>query len=206
MSNCIKDLFDYDLVKKCSKCKIVKLKSNFYKDRTKNDGYRPSCRICTNQYYYDNRNRILNDNKIYRKNNGYKINAYERDKRKSDTNFKLNCSIRQKTNYAFKSPNNKMNLLIGCTSDHLRKWIIYQLYGSMTLEKYGTIWCLDHCIPLKRTNENDLYKYTNWINLRPMYIRDKIIKSDKIDNRLYLVQEVKAKCFLKLNNDQERLD
>ena len=206
MSSCVKDLYDYDLVKKCSKCKIVKLKSNFYKDRTKNDGYRPSCRICTNQYYYDNRNRILNDNKIYRKNNRYKINAYERDKRKSDTNFKLNCSIRQKTNYAFKSPNNKMNLLIGCTSDHLRKWIIYQLYGSMTLENYGTIWCLDHCIPLKRTNENDLYKYTNWINLRPMYIRDNIIKSDKIDNRLYLMQEVKAKYFLKLNNDQERLD
>ena len=29
----------------------------------------------------------------------------------------------------------------------------------MTLEKYGTIWCLDHCIPLKKTNENDLYIY-----------------------------------------------
>ena len=206
MSNCIKDLFDYDLVKKCSKCEIVSLKGNFYKDRTTRDGYRPSCQICTNQYYYDNRNRILNDNKIYRKNNRYKINAYERDKRKSDSNFKLNCSIRQKTNYAFKSPNNKMNLLIGCTSDYLRKWIIYQLYGLMILENYGTIWCLDHCIPLKRTNKNDLYKYTNWINLRPMYIRDNIIKSDKIDNRLYLMQEVKAKYFLKLNNGQEELN
>ena len=118
MSNCIRDLYDYDLVKKCSKCGIISLKSNFYKDRTRNDGYKPSCQICTNQYYYDNRNRILNDNKIYRKNNRYKINAYERDKRKSDSNFKLNCSIRQKTNYAFKSPNNKMNLLIGCTSNH----------------------------------------------------------------------------------------
>ena len=58
----------------------------------------------------------------------------------------------------------------------------------------------------KRTNENDLYKYTNWINLRPMYIRDNIIKSDKIDNRLYLMQEVKAKSFLKLNNGQEELN
>ena len=206
MSNCIKDLFDYELVKKCSKCGIISLKSNFYKDITKNDGYRPSCIRCTNQYYYDNRNRILNDNKIYRKNNRYKINAYERDKRKSDTNFKLNCSIRQKTNYAFKSPNNKKNLLIGCTSDHLRKWNIYQLYGSMTLENYGTIWCLDHCIPLKRTNENDLYKYTNWINLRPMYIKDNIPKGSKIDIRLYLLQQIKAKYFLKLNNDQQGLN
>ena len=31
MSNCIKDLYEYDLVKKCSKCEIVKLKSNFHK-------------------------------------------------------------------------------------------------------------------------------------------------------------------------------
>ena len=185
-------------VKKCSKCKLFCSKSNFYKDRTTRDGYRPSCQICINQYYYDNKNRILNDDKIYRKNNRYKINAYERDKRKSDTNFKLNCSIRGKTNYAFKSPNNKMNLLLGCTNDHLRKWIIYQLHGSMTLENYGTIWCLDHCIPLKITNENDLYKYTNWINLRPMYIKDNI---SKIDYYLYLLQEVKAKYFLKLNND-----
>ena len=31
MSSCIKDLYDYDLVKKCSKCKKNLLKSNFHK-------------------------------------------------------------------------------------------------------------------------------------------------------------------------------
>ena len=36
-----------------------------------------------------------------------------------------------------------------------------------------------------------------------MYIKDNISKGSKIDNRLYLLQEVKAKYFLKLNNDQE---
>ena len=38
MSNSIKDLFDYDLVKKCSKCGIISLKSNFHKNKTKSDG------------------------------------------------------------------------------------------------------------------------------------------------------------------------
>ena len=99
-----------------------------------------------------------------------------------------------------------MNILIGCSNSHLKKWVIYQLYGDMTLENYGIIWCLDHCIPLKKTNENDLYKYTNWINLRPMYIKDNISKGSKIDNRLYLMQEIKAKYFLKLNNDQQGLN
>ena len=38
-----------------------------------------------------------------------------------------------------------------------------------------------------------------WINLRPMYSNDNNLKNDKIDNRLYLMQELKAKHFLKLN-------
>ena len=206
MSNCIKDLFDYDLVKKCSKCKTISLKSNFYKDITKKDGYRPSCKRCTDQYYYDNKNQKLDNHKVYRKNSRSKINVYERNKIKSDSNFKLNRSIRQNTNYAFKSLNNKMNTLIGCSNSHLRKWIFYQLYGEMTLENYGIIWCLDHCIPLKKTNEIDLYKYTNWINIRPMYIKDNISKGSKINYHLYLLQEVKAKYFSKLNNDQERFN
>ena len=75
----------------------------------------------------------------------------------------------------------------------------------MTLENYGKIWCLDHCLPLSKinlSNENDLYKSTNWVNLRPMYMNENLIKGDKIDYHLYL-QEVKAKYFLKSNNDQQ---
>ena len=194
-------------VKKCSKCKLFFSKSKFHKDRTTRDGYRPSCQICTNQYYYDNRNRLLNDNKIYRKNNRYKINAYERDKRKSDSNFKLYCSIRQRTKNAFKSQTiEKINNLIGCSNYFFRKWIIHQLYGDMTLQNYGKIWCLDHTIPLSKINGNDMYKYTNWINIRPMYFSENSSKGDKIDHRLYLMQEIKAKYFLKLNNDQQGLN
>ena len=99
-----------------------------------------------------------------------------------------------------------MNILIGCSNYHLRKWIIYQLYGDMALGNYGKCWCLDHCYPLSKIKENELDKYTNWINIRPMYITDNIIKRDKIDHRFYLLQQIKAKYFLKLNNDQEGLN
>ena len=78
----------------------------------------------------------------------------------------------------------------------------------MTLENYGKIWCLDHCYPLSKTNlynENDMYKSTNWINLRPMYVKDNIVRGDKIDQYLYLLDEVKAKYVIKLK-DQERLN
>ena len=38
-----------DDIRKCSKCKTFSSKSNFYKDITKTDGYRPECIICTKQ-------------------------------------------------------------------------------------------------------------------------------------------------------------
>ena len=196
---------DEDL-KKCSKCKIFSLKSNSYKDITKNNGYRPSSKSCSKQYYYDNQNRILHNHKTYIKNNRSKINAYERQKRKNDFSFKLHCNIRGRTNRAFncqedEKPNKTIDL-IGCSNSFLRKWIIHQLYGSMTLEKNGKVWCLDHCLPLSKINGNDMYKVTNWVNLRPMYIKDSISKVSKIDHRLYLMQEVKAKYFIKLNVEE----
>ena len=47
--------------------------------------------------------------------------------------------------------------------------------------------------------KNELNKYTNWVNIRPMYMKDNISKCSKIDHRLYLLQQIKAKYFTKLN-------
>ena len=196
-----------DDVKRCSMCKMISSKSIFNKDITKNYGYRSSCKFCSEKYYYNNQTRILNNHKIYNRNNRSKINAYERLERRTDFNFSLFCNIRQRTKYAFKSQNiEKPNSLLGCSNQFFRKWIIHQLFGKMSLENYGKIWCLDHCLPLSKinlSNENELNKYTNWVNIRPMYIKDNIVKGDKIDYRLYLLQQIKAKNFLKLNNDQQ---
>ena len=79
----------------------------------------------------------------------------------------------------------------------------------MNEEDFGSIWTIHHCYPLSKTNlsnETDMFKSSHWINLRPMYVRDKIIKGDKIDYHLYLLQEVKAKYFLKSNNEQQGLN
>ena len=46
MSNSFKDLYDYDLVKKCSKREIVSLKSNFHENKTKNERLKANCVFC----------------------------------------------------------------------------------------------------------------------------------------------------------------
>ena len=194
-----------DDVKKCSKCETFSSKSNFFTDITEKDGYRPFCKICCQKYYYNIQNRILNNHKNFNKKKRTKINAYERQRKKTDFDFKLNCNITRRTNLAFKSKKikktNKTIDLIGCSQTFLRKWILHQLYGIMTEENYGKIWCLDHCYPLSKTNlsdENEMNKSTNWIILRPMYCSENISKGDKIDHRLYLMQEIKAYQFIKL--------
>ena len=73
----------------------------------------------------------------------------------------------------------------------------------MTIENYVPVWQIGHCLPIASFNlldENDMKKCFNWINLRPMYSVENNSKKDKIDYHLYLLQEVKAKHFLKLNH------
>ena len=129
-----------------------------------------------------------------------------------DLNFKLACNLRSRTSSAFKSQNvrktNKTFDLLGCSRSFFKNWIIHQLYGNMTVENYGSVWQIDHCLPIVSFNlldENDMKKCFNWVNIRPMYSTDNNSKNAKIDNRLYLMQEVKAKYFINLNA-QEGLD
>ena len=55
MSSCTKDLYDYDLIKKCFKCGHISIKSNFHKDKNREDGLQPYCISCRTQNYNENR-------------------------------------------------------------------------------------------------------------------------------------------------------
>ena len=137
----------------------------------------------------------------------------KKNKRKTDFNYKISHNIRVRTNKAFKSQNvkklNKTFDLVGCSQSFFKRWILHQLFGDMTEENYGSVWTLDHCHPLSKTNlsgKNEMNKSTYWINIGPMYCSEIISKADKINPYLYILQEIEAKYFLKLNNDQERLN
>ena len=114
--------------------------------------------------------------------------------------------MRSRTNTAFKSQNvrkiNKTFDLLGCSHSFFRRWIIHQLYGNMTIENYGSVWKIDHCLPIasfKLLKENDMKKCFNWVNLKPMSSTENNSKRAKVDHYLHLGQEVKAKYFMKLN-------
>ena len=212
MSNCIKDLYDYNLVKKCRVCKNILLQSNFSRKTKSKDGLQSLCKFCKNiynkNYYIENRDSALECRKKYKLKNRRKINEHNKNRIKSDFNFKLACNLRSRTYKAFKSQNvrktNKTFNLLGCSHLFFKNWIVHQLYGIMTIENYAFVWQIDHILPIASFNlldENDMKKCFNWINLRPMYIKDNIVKGDKIDYHLYLLQEIKGNYFKKLNEE-----
>ena len=137
--------------------------------------------------------------KIYYKQFREKINFYEKIRGKIDFNFKLAQNISVRTHQPCKSQNveklNKNFDSIGCSQSFSRKLILYQLHGNMTEEKYGSIWNINPCYLLSKTNlckETNVFKFAHWIFLGPMYSNKSISKGSKIDNRLYLMQEIKA--------------
>ena len=213
MSNCIKDLYDYDLVKKCCRCKHILLKSNFSRNTKSKVGLQTQCIFCKSDYnknyYIENHDSALECRKKYRFQNRGKINEHIKNTMKSDLNFKLACNLRSKTNKAFKSQNvrktNKTFNLLGCSHSFFKNWINHQIYGIMTIENYGSVWQIDHCLPIASFNlldEKDMKKCFNWVNLRPMYVKVNIVKGDKIDYHLYLLQETKGKNLKKLNGQK----
>ena len=178
MSSCIKDLYDFDLVKNCLKCGNISLKSNFHKDKNRDDGLQPYCISCRTQYYnenrdktrnsylenrdriknyfLENRDRLIKNQKSYDKKNHDKIKRYRceyyKNRGEKDSNFKLAGNLRSRTSMAFKSQNvrkiYKTFDLLGCSHLFFHRWIIHQLYGNMTIENYGSVWQIDHCLPI----------------------------------------------------------
>ena len=219
-----------DLVRKCLKCDIEKELSefSFRKDTQK---YRNQCRDCiklinkeyqtinkdkikiqSRDYYLINRDRIKEYQLKNREKINTRMNEYFKKRKDEDINFRLACNLRKRVLNAFKAQNvrktNKTFHLLGCSHSFLRLWIESQLYGDMTIENYGSVWQLDHCLPIASFNlldENDMKKCFSWVNLRPMYSTENNSKGSKIDHRLYLLQQIKANYFMKLNVE-ERLN
>ena len=76
----------------------------------------------------------------------------------------------------------------------------------MAEEKCGSVWQIDHCLPIASFNlldETNTKKCFDWVNLKPMYSNEKNSKKAKIFYHLYLLQQIKANCFMKLNDKGE---
>lgn len=214
--------------KVCTKCGEDKKLSEYYVHKSR--GIRSSCKKCDNamsrRYKANNRKHISKYNKKYKAVHRDEISVYNhdynkenreaiqkrqtaqhRERRKTDANYKLACLLRSELYQYIKNGKmkEKMGELTGCDVDFLTSWLSFQFFGEMTDENYGSVWCIDHVIPVSSYNlldDIELKECYHWTNLRPCILMDNSTKTNKLNKKLIIRQEKLVKKFIKFIEDE----
>jgi hypothetical protein len=178
----------------CTQCGKTKPFSEFYKDKRVKSGLRAVCKHCDDkrclEWREKHKGKISERNKKYKAENKNKILEHKkkyREKNKSDPQYRLRHGIRANISIALKG-NKKgrhWETLVGYTLSDLKKHLEKQFEDGMTWENYGE-WHVDHIIPVsvhnfKKPEDEDFKRCFALKNLQPLWAKDNISKSDKLD-------------------------
>ena len=148
------------------------------------------------EYRKANKEKRNKSAKEYRQANKERINEsskeYQRERRKTDPLFKMKGNLRKRTWEAFKnkgySKNTKTQEMLGVDWEVAKTHIERQFTKGMNWNNYGE-WHIDHIIPLASANTiQELKKLCHYTNLQPLWAKDNIIKSDRIDNQQIILR------------------
>jgi len=160
--------------KYCYVCKKIMLSENFGKAKSRKDGLNPVCKRCIQKYIRENRQRI---------------NEYERNKKATDTNYRLSYILRNRLRIAVKS-NQKVGSAVkdlGCTIEEFKQYIEKQFEEDMSWENYGLYtWHLDHIKPLVSfdlTDRQQFLQACHYTNYQPLWAHDNLSKGAKYNDK-----------------------
>jgi hypothetical protein len=196
--------------KTCKKCHIIKNYCGFGKCTKCKDGILNICKSCkkiiNSEYRNSNPEKYKEKQKKYRDNNklkekerikiwrnenrekvNYKINQYEKNRKKTDSNYKLIRNVRVRIYQFFKKNGyrkNKRTLdILGCNYPFLKEYLESKFTDGMSWDKIGEEIHIDHIIPLSSAkNEDEVYKLCHYTNLQPLWSEDNLKKGNKILN------------------------
>lgn len=189
-------------MKKCTKCQTEKDLTEFsissrYKESVY---YHTYCKACKREYMrsdkaretrlrYNKTERGKTIRKAYKQRDDYKLKqrSYENIRLKTDCNYKLKKSLRDRLSKALKVKKwikkTHFRQYIGCSKEELHNHIEKQFTLGMTWNNYGfgdNKWTIDHIIPLSSAKtEEEMYKLCHYSNLQPLWYLDNIKKSNK---------------------------
>ena len=137
------------------------------------------------EYRKNNLDKIKKYQKNYREKNSSKFNEYAKNKRNTDPIFKLSCNVRNRIREFLLLKNiskkNKTFDLIGVTPLFLKEYLESKFTNNMSWDNYGE-WHIDHIIPLSSANtEEEIYELCHYTNLQPLWAKDNLVKSNKLD-------------------------
>jgi hypothetical protein len=123
------------------------------------------------KYYYDNKQKCLNTQRV---------------RKQSSPLLKLSCNIRSRMHNSLYrvrlGKKSKTSELLGCSFLECKNYIQGLMQDGMTWDNYGMhTWHIDHIVPLSSAKtEEDLLKLFNYKNLQPLWAKDNLSKSNKI--------------------------
>lgn len=138
------------------------------------------------QYKQNHLEEIKTYKKTYSTSNREKYNRLSRERYKTDINYKLSVSIRNRINRAIKK-NKPLSTFksLGCSVDHLKKHLESQFQPGMTWENWGKFgWHIDHIIPLctfDLADEEQFKKATHYTNLRPLWWHENLARPKRTE-------------------------
>ena len=124
--------------------------------------------------------------KAWEEKNKERLTAYARkymlDRRNSDTNFKLVVNLRTRVYRAIKNNYKSGSAVhdLGCSIDEFKAYISAKFRDGMTWGNWGSVWELDHIIPLcsfDLTNREQFLVAVHYKNHQPLTIADHETKS-----------------------------
>jgi hypothetical protein len=131
---------------------------------------------------------IDNKENIRKTSNQYRIN-----KRKSDLLFKFSCDVRSLIGGSFRRRGCKKPIkteqILGCSIKEFQNYIISKCPEGTTLENFNMYeYHIDHIIPLSSAKtEEEIIKLCHYTNLQPLWCKDNLMKSNKIEKINYVV-------------------
>jgi hypothetical protein len=143
-----------DNYKFCKRCSTNKLKSEFGLLSKSSDKLSYSCKLCLyariKKWGKENITKVRKNKAKYKLNNKEKSRAYERNRRKTDADFKLKTNMRHRLTSSFKKSNTGTSIrYLDYTIQELRDHLESKFTKGMTWENYGKDgWEIDHIIPI----------------------------------------------------------
>jgi hypothetical protein len=148
-------------------------------------------KIKDHNYYIKNRSKILKRNKEYSKK--YKRHLMQiatrrqRERRKSDINFRLTCVLRSRIQKVLLGKIKVGSAVkdLGCSIGFFVAYLQEQFYNDISWDNYGSYWEIDHIRELHTfdlTDRQQFLEACHYTNLQPLTIEDhkkKTIQNNK---------------------------
>jgi hypothetical protein len=168
-------------MKTCTKCKLEKEKTEYYKHKNGKDGLNPVCKVCwkqENKIFEENNPRTQYRKKRYT-DNREKINkkqtTYNLKRHHQNPEIKLlnNTRTRIKNFLKGKTKSQSTQAILGIDAIGYKKYIENLFQEGMSWENFGE-WEIDHILPVSKGGS---FHYTN---TQPLWKEENRKKGNKI--------------------------